>query len=139
MSQQNYRNLPLLLLKARESFMKHFRPILKEHSITDQQWLIMQALAKFGNQEPRQLCEHCLILSPSMSGILKRMDEMGYITKVPMEDQRRISIHLTDKGHELYKTIKAKSTQEYHNIEESLGADTIKELYEVLDKVLGGL
>ncbi len=136
---QDYRNLPLLLLKTREGFMSHFRPILNEHSLTEQQWRIMQALAKFGDQEPRQLCDHCLILSPSMSGILKRMDEMGYITKVPMEDQRRISIHLTNKGHDLYKTIKTKSVQEYHNIEDSLGADNIKELYEVLDKVLGGL
>jgi len=33
-----YRNLPLLLLKARESFLSHFRPILAHYGVTEQQW-----------------------------------------------------------------------------------------------------
>ncbi len=37
---QIYRNLPLLLLKAREHFMTHFRPILNQHGITEQQSVI---------------------------------------------------------------------------------------------------
>jgi len=32
------KNLPMALLKARESVMAHFRPILREHDITEQQW-----------------------------------------------------------------------------------------------------
>lgn len=132
---KTYRNLPLLLLKARESFMIYFRPILNENGITEQQWRIIQALDEFGDLEPRKLCEHCCILSPSMAGILKRMEEMGLIKKLPMEDQRRIRISLTPKAKKLYMTVQKKVTQKYYQIEEKLGTETIHELYRALDAV----
>ncbi|NAW23594.1 homoprotocatechuate degradation operon regulator HpaR, partial [Salmonella sp. gx-f9] len=34
------RNLPHLLLRARETLMARFRPILREHGITEQQWRV---------------------------------------------------------------------------------------------------
>lgn len=139
MNQVSYRNLPLLLLKAREGFMSHFRPILNEHGVTEQQWRIIQSLATFGDQEPRQLCEHCMILSPSMAGILKRMEEVGYIEKIPMEDQRRITIRLTDTAKTIYDKVKVDSTAEYQEIEEKFGKETVQELYNILDKMVAEL
>ncbi len=133
---QIYRNLPLLLLKAREHFMVHFRPILNQHGITEQQWRIMQALDECGDMEPRRLCQQCCILSPSMAGILKRMEEVALISKLPMQDQRRIRITLTPKAQALFLLVQQQVTEKYTHIEENLGKKTIQELYLALDNVI---
>lgn len=133
---ENYRNLPLLLLKTREHFMGHFRPILTKHGLTEQQWRILQALHESGDMEPHQLCERCCILSPSMAGILKRMDDLGLIHKQPMHDQRRILISLTERAQELYGRVQKDVSQEYANIEAQLDTKALQNLYGVLDKLI---
>src|SRR3990167_10810065 len=35
-----HRNLPRLLLEAREAVMQHTRPSLREHGLSDQQWRV---------------------------------------------------------------------------------------------------
>src|SRR5208283_3623306 len=39
------RSLPMSLLRAREAVMRHFRPSLRRHGLTEQQWRILRALA----------------------------------------------------------------------------------------------
>ena len=138
MSQSN-RNLPFLLLKARESLMAEFRPILNKYNVTEQQWRIIRALIEHGDLEPRQLCHHCIILSPSMAGILKRMEEADLIQKIPMEDQRRISIRLTDKAIDLHNQAQKESNLQYKIIEDKIGKKTMKELYLLLDNLIDDL
>ena len=48
-----HRNLPLLLLQAREHVIARFRPILNANGITEQQWRIVRALIDTGPLEPR--------------------------------------------------------------------------------------
>ena len=66
-----HRNLPQLMLQAREALMAQFRPILNENGVTEQQWRIIRALLTHGPLEPRQLCELCQISSPSIVGVLE--------------------------------------------------------------------
>jgi DNA-binding MarR family transcriptional regulator len=57
LSPLTHRNLPLLLLQARERVMARFRPILNEHGITEQQWRIVRLLLEEGPLEPREIGE----------------------------------------------------------------------------------
>jgi len=94
-----YPNMPQLLLKARDSLLQHFRPILNHFGVTEQQWRIMRALNESPTLEPRELCNICQISSPSMSGILARMEEIGLIGRSKFEgDQRRRKVHLSEAG-----------------------------------------
>lgn len=133
---QTYRNLPFLLLKAREELMTKFRPILNKYNVTEQQWRVIRALNEHGDLEPRQLCQHCIILSPSMAGILKRMEEASLIQKIPMEDQRRISIRLTEQATEIHDQAQKELNLQYKVIEERVGEKDIKMLYTLLDDVI---
>src|ERR1043166_1624554 len=38
------RSLPMSLLRAREAVMRQFRPSLRSHGLTEQQWRILRAL-----------------------------------------------------------------------------------------------
>ena len=42
------RNLPLMMLHAREHVIAHFRPVLKANGITEQQWRIVRLLLETG-------------------------------------------------------------------------------------------
>ena len=53
--------------------MSRFRPVLNKHGVTEQQWRILRVLLDEDGLEPRQLCERCLISSPSIAGVLMRM------------------------------------------------------------------
>ena len=85
-----HRNLPLLLLQARESVISRFRPILNAHGITEQQWRIVRSLIERGPLEPREIVTLCHISSPSLAGVLARMDDTGLVQRQRMDhDQRR--------------------------------------------------
>lgn len=131
------RNLPLLLLQAREFVIGQFRHILKHYGLTEQQWRIIRTLSEQDAMEPWQLCEQCQILSPSLAGVLTRMEETGLIVRSPFDgDQRRILISLSADSQALVKTIAPLIELQYQNLESGLGRPAIEELYAVLDRFL---
>lgn len=132
-----HRNLPQLLLQSREALMQRFRPMLKEHGVTEQQWRIVRALLEEGELEPRQLCERCLISSPSIAGVLMRMEEAGLIERERMEhDQRRVKVTLTANAKKLGKSISPAVEQQYAEIEAMVGVQRLQQVYDVLDTLL---
>ncbi|MBL8488722.1 MAG: homoprotocatechuate degradation operon regulator HpaR [Rhodocyclaceae bacterium] len=131
------RNLPLLLLQAREAVISHFRPLLNHAGVTEQQWRILRALCELGELEPRQLCDICQILSPSLTGVLARMEETGLVARRKVDsDQRRLLVSPTAKGRALVKRMAPLVQQQYRLLEETLGADLMRDLYAVLDRLV---
>lgn len=135
-----HRNLALLLLQAREGVMADFRPVLKEHGLTEQQWRVLRALLRHGSLEPRQLCEQCQIVSPSLTGVLARMEEMGLVLreKVP-GDQRRLRISLTSRSKRLAAKMAPLIEARYAAMERELGSELIEQVYSTLDRLLVSL
>jgi len=132
-----YRNLPQLFLKAREELLCHFRPIITHFGLTEQQWRILRTLSEMEQLEPREICEHCHILSPSMTGVLSRMEEMGLVSRVRMpEDQRRVIVRLTPKSEQLVSELGPLIVEQYKIIEQAFGPELIQQLYDVMDKVI---
>lgn len=132
-----HRNLPHLLLRAREALMAHFRPLLGEFGLTEQQWRILREVVEQGPLEPRQLCEACSISSPSIVGVLLRMEETGLITRERMaHDQRRLRVSLTPKSRKMAQQLIPLVEQRYQALEASLGMGAMQEVYDMLDALL---
>ena len=132
-----HRNLPHLLLRAREALMAHFRPLLGEFGLTEQRWRILREVVEQGPLEPRQLCEACSISSPSIVGVLLRMEDTGLITRERMaHDQRRVRVSLTPKSRKIAQQLIPLVEQRYQALEASLGLDSIQEVYDALDALL---
>jgi homoprotocatechuate degradation regulator HpaR len=135
-----HRNLPLLLLQARERFMARFRPLLKAHGLTEQQWRVLRALNEREFLEPREIGESCCISSPSMAVMLGRMEELGLVDRERFEnDARRVRVSLTTKGRNVVAKVAPLNEARYQAIEDELGAEAIETLYAVLDQVLQAL
>jgi len=135
-----HRNLPQLMLQAREALMAQFRPILNEHGVTEQQWRILRALLTHGPLEPRQLCVLCQISSPSITGVLARMEQAGFVERERMEgDQRRIAISLTARSRQLGRRVVRIVEAQYVRIESLVGVEALQQVYDVLDALLAPL
>ncbi len=132
-----HRNLPHLLLRARETLMAHFRPLLGEFGLTEQQWRILREVVEQGPLEPRQLCEACSISSPSIVGVLLRMEETGLITRERMaHDQRRVRVSLTPRSRKIAQQLIPLVEKRYEALEASLGMNAMQEVYDALDALL---
>lgn len=128
-------SLPLKLLQAREAAMGFFRPILQSIGLTDQQWRIIRALAEHQALEPKQLAELCCILSPSLTGILARLEQQGLVNRERLvEDQRRILVSLTPKALEIFNKITPSLEKRYQQITERFGEENLIQLSNLLVK-----
>lgn len=135
-----HRNLPLLLLQAREGVISRFRPLLKAHGVTEQQWRIVRALVDLGPMEPRQIVQVCGISSPSLAGVLARMDEMGLVQRERFDnDARRVSVTLTPMSRGLAQRLAPKIEAVYAEIEAMIGRDFTREFYQALDTLIARL
>lgn len=134
-----HRNLPLLL-QAREGVIAHFRPILNAHGVTEQQWRIVRPLLEGGPLEPRQIGTRCRISSPSLAGVLARMDEMGLVRRERLAlDQRRVRVSLTPRSRALAAAMAPQIEAVYTAMEAHLGGEFIARLYATLDELIAAL
>ncbi|MFO1329995.1 MAG: homoprotocatechuate degradation operon regulator HpaR [Rubrivivax sp.] len=132
-----HRNLPLLLLQARERVISRFRPALNEAGVTEQQWRIVRALLQFGPLEPRQIVEHCAISSPSLAGVLARMDDLGLVRRERMDhDARRLQVSLTPRSRALARRLAPRIEAIYADIERQIGASFTQDFYRALDRLI---
>ncbi|AXK67911.1 homoprotocatechuate degradation operon regulator HpaR [Burkholderia sp. IDO3] len=130
----------MMLLRAREKIMERFRPLLTAHGLTEQQWRIIRAVHEQGPMEPRQLSDLCTISSPSMVGVLARMEALELITKARFaEDQRRVLVSLTPTSIDLVRTLTQDLEQRYADLEREVGKDVVTRVYQAVDDLLAGL
>lgn len=135
-----HRNLPHLLLRSRDALMAQFRPLLGAHGLTEQQWRIVRELLEQGPQEPRQLCDACSISSPSIVGVLQRMEETGLVVRERMpHDQRRVQVSLTAKSQQTARALVPLIDERYALLEQALGVKAMQEVYDTLDALLARL
>lgn len=128
-----YDSLTIALLQARETAMGHFRPILNQHNLTEQQWRIIRILAQHRSLDFHELSQQACILRPSLSGILSRLERDGLIFRLkPLNDQRKLFASLTPSGVALYKEACTKIEKGYQQIEQQFGPKKMQQLNQLL-------
>lgn len=132
-----HRNLPRLLLQAREAVMAHTRPALRAHALSDQQWRVLRVLGEMGTVETGRIAREAFILGPSLTGVLNRMERDGLITReTDPNDQRRTVVCATAAGMERVATLAVTIEEHYQRMEQVLGKDKLAELYGLLDTLI---
>ena len=132
-----HRNLPRLLLQARESVMAHTRPSLREHGLSDQQWRVLRVLGEHGAVETGRIASEAYILGPSLTGVLARMERDGLIQRErDPADQRRTVVDATAKGRKTIARLSDTIETHYQWLEQSLGKQKLAQLYSLLDELI---
>ncbi len=126
-------SLPMELLKAREAAMSRFRPMLRQHGLTEQQWRVIRALAAYQKIDASELARRSFLLSPSLTRILQFLERAKLIKRSSdANDQRRSVFALTNKGRRIYDEVGPDSELLYAEIEKEFGADKLETLYTLL-------
>ena len=132
-----HRNLPRLLLQARESLMVRTRPSLREHGLSDQQWRVLRVLGEHGMVETGRVAREAYILGPSLTGVLARMERDGLVRRErDPADQRRTVVEATAKGLKMVERLSRSVENHYQWLEKSLGRQKLAQLYELLDELI---
>jgi homoprotocatechuate degradation regulator HpaR len=127
------RSLPMSLLRAREAVMRQFRPSLRNHGLTEQQWRILRALGSVDAIEVTELARVAFLLGPSLSRILRDLEARHLIERrTAKADLRRAVVSISAKGIKLIEAVAPSSEAIYAAITRRYGARKLAELQDML-------
>src|SRR5262245_59672212 len=127
------RAVPMALLLAREAVMRQFRPSLRNHGLTEQQWRILRALTAVEAIEVTELARTAFLLGPSLSRILRDLEARQLVERKTAEaDQRRAMVSISAKGLKLIEAVAPTSEAIYAEITRRFGPRRLSELQEML-------
>lgn len=131
------RSLPMALLRAREVIMAHFRPMLARHDITEQQWRVLRVLAEAGPLEATELANRASILPPSLTRMIKAMEERRFISRNKVKDDgRRTLLAISPAGLALIEELSPERVAIYDAIEQRYGAEQQERLLDLLESLI---
>jgi homoprotocatechuate degradation regulator HpaR len=136
-----HRNLPRLLLEAREAVMLHTRPSLREHGLSDQQWRVLRVLGEHahepGGVETGRVATEAFLLGPSLTGVLTRMARDGLIERQRCpQDARRTVVRATPAGLAKVQALSQTIEAHYTWMAQHLGSTQLTALYHLLDQLI---
>jgi homoprotocatechuate degradation regulator HpaR len=127
------RSLPMALLRAREAVMRHFRALLREQGLTEQQWRVLRALTTVEDVEAGELARLTVLLGPSLSRILPDLEQRRLIRRRTLKsDLRRSVISITPAGLALIARVGPQSEAIYADIARRFGSARLEALHGLL-------
>ena len=98
--------LTFLLAKAYQRAHGKFKSVLQVHGLTTVQHLVLEALWIEDGLTASEISKRLILDNATLSGVLDRMVEAGWIVKRPDEDDRRyIRIYLDAKSIDMKSTL----------------------------------
>ena len=97
----NYREVILFILsKANQKVYKTFKSRMQPYGLTPMQGLVLHALYEEEGLSAGELGKRLGLDSATLSGVLDRMAESGWLIKNVKEDRRVLNIQLTNRAHQ---------------------------------------
>nr|WP_314091115.1 homoprotocatechuate degradation operon regulator HpaR [uncultured Shinella sp.] len=130
------RSLAIGLLKAREAVMSHFRPILADHDVTEQQWRVLRTLSDAGLLDATEVAEKAFILAPSLTRMLRSLEERGFISRhKDKADGRRVLLRLEAAGQAVIDEVMPDSRRVYADLDARFGGERVEQLLDMLEEL----
>ena len=120
-------------------YEKDFNQLLKTLGITASQCALLDYLFHSRKEEVTQRdIEKALCLrNPTVTGLLQRLDEKGFILSVPSNKDRRCkNIYLTEKAYDIQRRMEADRKKIDKKLTLGMNKKEIAALEKMLDKVL---
>ncbi len=117
--------------------MHFFRPVLADNDLTEQQWRILRVIDTKGSIDFSTLSKETCILSPSLTGIISRLEKQGLVTKQKSaHDGRQFYIHMTDKAAALVEQLRPQIEEQYVALKQALGESKYEQLSDLLNELI---
>lgn len=133
---QTSRSLPIALLRARETVMGPVREMLSASGVNEQKWRVLRVLDESGPLDQSLLAEKACLQLPSLTRILKAMDEQALVTRATDPDDRRRSIvTLSKAGRQVIEDHVDANRALFQRLETAFGADRMETLLDLLEEL----
>ena len=124
------------LYAASRNVINLYTPVLKPFGLTYTQYIVLLVLWEKDLIPVGDLCEKLMLDSGTISPLLKKLQDMGYVAKErSQKDDRIVIVSLTKQGKDLQKKMKDVPAQVGSCIR--LSPEKAKVLYELLYELLG--
>ena len=126
-------SLAAVMLGAKESVIAPMRTKLREFNITEPQWRVMRVINDRGRTDATGLAEVGLLHAPSVTRILKELEQRKLVVReLDSNDRRRILVALSPEGREVVKVISRHVVHVMREYSERFGADRLDKLVKEL-------
>lgn len=131
-----HHSLPMALLRARESVMRRYRPMLEAHGVNEQQWRVLRVLAEEDQLDASEVAARANVLAPSLTRMIRLMVEKGLIEKGrDGADARRVMLKIAPNGVQVIRTASSESRRIYQDIEARYGPERMTQLVTLLNEL----
>lgn len=120
-------------------FEKDLNEKLKTIGITASQCAVLDYLFRSSKEEisQRDVERHLSLKNPTVTGLLKRLDEKGFVLCVPnASDKRRKNIYLTEKAYDIQRRMEADRRKMDREMTRGMTKKEIAALNRGLEKML---
>lgn len=134
------RFLPYLLNRVMGRMNRLLADRLRAHGLSFQEWRVLLILANNGPRTIRGLSEDTIIPHSTLSRMLDRMQRDGLVQRaVSPEDARTVTLTATDKGAELFATIRHHGLLVLDQAVEGLSAEEVETMRLLASRMAGNL
>ena len=131
-------SLPMILHRALDDVMPEFRDLFARYDLTEQQWRVLRVLWTSKKVTSAELSSRTLLPSPSLVGIIDRLEKKQLVARVrSVEDRRVVYVVATAKG----RSLESEVTPRVAEIDASLRARVTltewKEMERILARISG--
>ena len=117
--------------------MAHFRPMLAEHDVTEQQWRVLRVLSEQSPLGATEVAERASILGPSLTRIIKTLESRAMIKReTGAADARRVDLSITPAGMDLIFSLQPERRRIYEAIERRHGDEVLEPLLDLLEALI---
>ncbi len=130
------RSLPIALLRARETVMAPIREMLATSNINEQKWRVLRVLQERGPSELTLVAKQACLLLPSLTRIIRAMEQEGLITRqTDLEDRRKAIAAITPAGAKLIRDHSQQSSAILTRLERDFGPERLETLLDLLESL----
>lgn len=114
--------------------MGPIRVMLLKAGVTEQQWRVLRVLDETGKTDASEIARRACLLMPSLTRIIQKLQEKGYVTRNrDVDDGRRQILDITKAGQDFIEANMAQSRKISDSLEERFGRDKILQLLDLLN------
>jgi len=134
--EQFSQSLPMVLYRTLDAVMPRFRKIFNEFDLTEQQWRVLRVLWDEEALTFNRLAALTLIPSPSLVGIVDRMERAELVTRQRSQaDRRKVNVVLTSQGVALEDEIMPRVASAYAELKQSVDPQTWEQVVRGLNAI----
>jgi homoprotocatechuate degradation regulator HpaR len=126
----------MVLYRTLDAVMPRFRKIFNEFGLTEQQWRVLRVLWDEEALTFNRLAALTLIPSPSLVGIVDRMERAELVTRQRSQaDRRKVNVVLTSQGVALEDEIMPRVASAYAELKQSVDPQTWEQVVRGLNAI----